>query len=246
MTRSPRTPAALLAATVLVAVPLSVAAQTPTEAPPGPRGAWTTSPLERVLDRAESLELTAQQTERLTAALEAWRTASAEPLARLEALAAERRAALAATREERREAMEARREAQRQRMQERREALEGRPERLRPDSLRADSLREGRRGMVRSRSMPPRGMGARLPDTGLDDEARSELREAMASLRELRQEQTALIREVLSEDQLRALRTEVAGAREMRRGGGGMLRPGGPRVRPGRGGGAPSRGFPRR
>ncbi len=251
MTRFPWTPAALLAAAVVLTLPLPTTGQTPAQAPSGPWGPWTTSPLERVLDRAEALELTAGQTERLTAALEAWRAAARDPLARVEALSAQRRAAMEATREERME-------ARRHRMEERRDAMADTPEGVRPgrplpDSLRADSLRQGRRGMVRSRALPPRGTRERSPGTGLEPEARAEFRVAMTDLRELRQEQMTLLREVLSEEQLRALRTDVASRWEMRRGRGGTLRPegprfrpDGPRLRPGRGGERPSGGVPHR
>lgn len=68
-------------------IPLSVAAQEPTEPDPsspvlGP--GWSASPLERLLERSIDLELTPEQMERLQSAVERWNSASAEPLSTLQ------------------------------------------------------------------------------------------------------------------------------------------------------------------
>jgi len=214
MMPSLRNRAAVLGAAVSLALPLSTAAQTPTAPPMVPRSGWATSPLERVLERSETLQLTAEQTESLTTSLESWRTASAEPRARVEAFMAQVRTRWEENRNERRE-------ARRQYMEQRREAVEEGP----------DSLREGRREPMGVRPQRPRGMVAQAPGMGLDSETRVELRDAMASLRELRRDQMDLLRQVLSEDQLHTLRTEIAEETGMRRRGGSTPGPIGPRPR---------------
>jgi hypothetical protein len=69
-------------------LPLPVGAQAPEARRPGP---WSASPLERILERAEALELTGGQEARLSEAVEAWKEGSAEPLAQLEAAREARR-----------------------------------------------------------------------------------------------------------------------------------------------------------